>query len=77
MPYIVRDKDFVYATYSGFSPFKGKTGRIALAFFDGEPDLYDIDDDADLAVVVDEINRKYNDDYSRFAEIVIYSKVKG
>jgi len=76
MPYIIRSDDVVLGHYSGYSPYRGKTDRIVLATFDGEPDLYDVDEGADLADVIVEINRKYNDDYSREPEsVAIYQKI--
>lgn len=75
MPYVLRDGDTVLATFDGFSPYRGKTDRIVLATFDGEPDLYDVDKGADLADVIVSINRKYDYDYSREPEsIAIYTK---
>lgn len=68
----VRCDDVVLGTYNGFSFYQGKTGRMAIAVFDGEPTLYDIDDGADLAAVDDEIRRKYRDDLSREPERITY-----
>jgi hypothetical protein len=70
--YNVTCDDVVLASYTGFSVHKGKTGRIAIAIFDGETDLYDVDDGANLSTVDHEIRRKYRDDYSREPERIMF-----
>lgn len=55
-------------TYEGFSPYRGATKRMAFATFDGEVDMYDVDDGADLAAVTTEINRMYQNGYDRLPE---------
>ena len=81
MPYEMRGWDGttqtkVFETYNGFSPYKAGAEQIAIATFDGEPELYAIDDGAYLPAVDAEIKRKYRDDYSREPELVVYY-VKG
>jgi hypothetical protein len=71
MPYVVRyTQETVLAEYEGFSPWNACSDRIVVVVFDGEAELYSVDDDATFSKVTSEINRKYRDDYSREPESV-------
>lgn len=73
MPYKMKDSDGnVFEEYKGFSPYRAGDRYIAIATFDGEPDIYTHDAGAGLADVDSEIRRKYRDDYSREPESLVH-----
>lgn len=57
-----------YAGFSHWDGMAGKTDRIAIAVFDGEANLFAVDNGVALADVRGEIERYYRDDFDRGPE---------
>lgn len=55
-------------TFHGFSRWTGKSDRIAVVSFEGEPEIYDCDENVHPDIVSAEINRMYVADYGRQPE---------
>lgn len=64
----------VLMVYNHFSPYRPNiSNKIAIAMFDGEPDLYSVDPFAHEAAIVESINKHYVDDYDRVPDsLTIY-----
>jgi hypothetical protein len=69
MPFVVSTSGSAGpVTFNGFSRWTGKSDRIAVVTFEGEAEVYDIDDNVHPDIVTAEIGRMYRADYDRLPE---------
>jgi hypothetical protein len=57
--------------YTGFSHYRAGARRIVIATFDGDADLYSVDDGINPSVAIEEIKRMYRVGYDREPELIV------
>ena len=65
MQYTITQQGCPDRVYRGFGTMQNEAKVFAVAVFDGDNDLYAVDEAANLDKVADEIDRLYRDDYDR------------
>jgi hypothetical protein len=78
MPYKVEGANGTIAEhYDGFSPYRAGDRRIIIATFDGETDLYGVDDGINPSVAIESLKSYYQRGYNRLPELIVAYDYEG